>query len=31
LGGGGHARASGARMQMTLEEARSRVLEVLLT
>lgn len=31
LGGGGHARAAGARMQMGMSEARSRVLEVLLT
>ncbi|QYK47349.1 MAG: DHH family phosphoesterase [Phycisphaeraceae bacterium] len=31
LGGGGHARASGARMTLTLEQTRSRVLEALLT
>lgn len=31
LGGGGHARASGARMSLTLEQTRSRVLEALLT
>lgn len=30
LGGGGHARASGARMTLTLERARNRVLEALL-
>lgn len=31
LGGGGHARASGARMTLTLEQTRSRVLEAILT
>ena len=31
LGGGGHARASGARMTLTLDQTRSRVLEALLT